>query len=101
MFHLVFSAGNNDCPQEAMTNIRNKQTKKNELTTTSILSAWILPPKNGIGGKINVFFVIIYKVDFDQIVFKHCIKIYKTEMFKKHFPSCSIITKVIGFYLGS
>lgn len=44
MFHLIFSVGNNDCPQEAMSNIRDKNPNI-KLTTTSVLYAWTLPKK--------------------------------------------------------
>ena len=58
------------------------------------------PQENGTGEETGLYFAIIYKIDFDQI-FKHCIIIYKIEMFKKYFPSGSVISKVICFYQGS
>lgn len=97
MFNFVFSTGNNDCPQEAMTNIRDRQKKKTKNWPRLVFFLHGHYPKNGTGGEINVYFAIIYKVDFEQIVFKNCRTIYKIEIFLKYFPWCSIIIKVIGF----
>lgn len=39
MFNFVFSTGNNDCPQEAMTNIRDRQKKKKKKTGLDLCSS--------------------------------------------------------------
>lgn len=81
MFHFIFSTGNNNYPQEAMTNIRDKDKKKKQNTGLNLcFSAWTLPQKWD-RWRDRCIFCNYLQIDFEQIVFKNCITIYKIEMF--------------------